>query len=1015
MRAMWSVPITLAALIAPALGTVFQHISELSAISYDFIIVGGGTAGAVVSNRLSENPKFEVLVIEAGPSNQGVVDSIIPGLWLSLQKTIYDWNYTTVAGSGINNRSLDYPRGRLLGGCSSHNDMFYTRGSQDDFDRWANVTGDSGWSWNSLIPYILKSEKWTPPVDGHDTHGQFDPTVHGFNGMVSTSLPDTRWQIIASNVSEVPKELPSVFPFVKDMNSGKPLGLGKYICDVVVYIILIQEYLVGRETVGWVQTTTGEGERSSSATAYLSNQFTSRKNLHVLVNTKVTRIIGNSRGFFTGVEIAGSSQILKTTKEIILSAGAINTPQILLNSGIGDMNQLNKLNIRTILDLPSVGQNFTDHPRIVIKYAVNSHGFWDSLATNTKLQDLALNEWNHTRTGPYSGPTGTFIAWSRLPSDFPLLKGRGDSSAGPNSPHMELIPVIPSSVESVPGATGSMSIVVVSPKSRGSVTLNTSNPLGNPKIDPGFFTDPEGFDIATAIEAVKLTQTFYAAPIWKDYIIERTGPPANATDAEIGDFLRNSVVTIFHGASTAAMSPKGAKYGVVDPDLRVKGASGLRVVDASVMSLEPSPHHGTSLNELQDLQREPELAVSSPEEKPGVSAGISEEERANQKRKDLIQFLALCYCLGMAGWNDGTAGPLLPTLQEYYNVGFTLVSMIFVGSCSVSLILSFQSGILAMGTLFQLCGYAIIIATPPFPVLVCAYVLAGFGVAQCNGFVAGLSNDMSLKLGLLQGAYGIGAFSAPFASTYFSKLPGRQWSYHFIVSTVLTVVNMTAILYVFRFKRQEEVLIEAGQEPINEQAHQQRGSKYRQIFSHQSVPLFAIFALIYIGVEVTLGGWIVTFIIRKRGGGNNSGYISSGFFGGLTIGRLCLMWLNKMVGEYRVVTIYALIAIGLELTVWFIPNIIGNAVSVSLVGVVLGPMYPLLVSHMTKILPKWLLTGSVGLVTGIGVAGSAALPLITGVLASRYGIASVQPLMISMMSGMVIIWAVIPKSMRRPE
>ncbi|KAH9483280.1 Pyranose dehydrogenase 3, partial [Psilocybe cubensis] len=432
--------------------------------------------------------------------------------------------------------------------CHIVDDMFYTRGSQDDFDRWANVTGDSGWSWNSLIPYILKSEKWTPPVDGHDTHGQFDPTVHGFNGMVSTSLPDTRWQIIASNVSEVPKELPSVFPFVKDMNSGKPLGLG------------------------WVQTTTGEGERSSSATAYLSNQFTSRKNLHVLVNTKVTRIIGNSRGFFTGVEIAGSSQILKTTKEIILSAGAINTPQILLNSGIGDMNQLNKLNIRTILDLPSVGQNFTDHPRIVI-----------NLATNTKLQDLALNEWNHTRTGPYSGPTGTFIAWSRLPSDFPLLKGRGDSSAGPNSPHMELIPVIPSSVESVPGATGSMSIVVVSPKSRGSVTLNTSNPLGNPKIDPGFFTDPEGFDIATAIEAVKLTQTFYAAPIWKDYIIERTGPPANATDAEIGDFLRNSVVTIFHGASTAAMSPKGAKYGVVDPDLRVKGASGLRVVDASVM------------------------------------------------------------------------------------------------------------------------------------------------------------------------------------------------------------------------------------------------------------------------------------------------------------------------------------------------------------------------------------------------------------------------------------------------
>ncbi|PPQ92297.1 hypothetical protein CVT25_008894 [Psilocybe cyanescens] len=728
-----------------------------------------------------------------------------------------------------------------------------------------------------------------------------------------------------------------------------------------------------------------------------------------------------------------------------------------------------------------------------------------------------------------------------------------------------------------------------------------------------------------------------------------------------------------------------------------------------------------------------------------------------QKRNSLYQFLSLCYCIWLAGWNDGTTGPLLPRLQEHYNVGFSVVSMIFVGSCFgficgavLNIWLNDRLGlgkILVLGTVCQLCGYAIIIPAPPFPLLVCAYVLVGFGVsfqnAQANGFVGSLNKNMTTKLGVMHGAYGLGALTSPFASTYFSRFPDRRWANHFIFSAAFAVVNVAILIYVFRLRRQEEVLLDAGQEPNGEsgclqqqrgskyrqifalkcvpfltafaliyigvevtlggwsvtfiirergggsssgyissgffggwlltgciglvtgigvagsaalpfitgvlaskfgigslqpllveeayirvpepmlhaattklsertkrpptkepsvkeydkrplnvvsnhrsetspgvsanadanqiqsttsrtpktkvqkrnstiqfislcwciwlggwndgstgpllprlQEHynvraqvpysggvvysrfiqagytivslifvgscfgficgaflniwlndrigigkilaigsicqlcgyaiiipsppfpllvcayyilgfglslqveilrdageepivdvdqQQQGSQYRQIFSLKSVPLFAIFALIYVGVEVTIGGWIVTFIIHERGGGSSTGYISSGFFGGLALGRVSLMWLNKMVGEHRIVILYALIAIAFELTVWFVPSIIENAVAVSLVGLVLGPMFPLLVSHMTHILPRWLLTGCVGLVTGIGVAGSAALPFITGLLASRFGIGSIQPLMISMMSVMLIVWAFVPKAVRRVE
>ncbi|KAF9482305.1 MFS general substrate transporter [Pholiota conissans] len=407
----------------------------------------------------------------------------------------------------------------------------------------------------------------------------------------------------------------------------------------------------------------------------------------------------------------------------------------------------------------------------------------------------------------------------------------------------------------------------------------------------------------------------------------------------------------------------------------------------------------------------------------------------------MVHFLALCWSVWLNGWNDGTLGPLLPRIQTDYRIGFAIVSLLFIGNCSgyvtgAALNIWFNERyglgkVIVGGALFQLVGYVIMIPAPPFPMMILAYVIIGFGIslqsAQANGFVGSLDRHMTYKLGVLHASYGdrhkylwpffilflgLGAFTSPFASTYFSNFTSSRWAFHFIISAGLAVMNILLLIYVFRFRRQEDLLAEAGQEPNAESTMQPSGSTYKQIFRLKAMPFLTIFALIYIGVEVTLGGWIVTFIIRERHGGSNAGYISSGFFGGLTAGRICLMWLNQMVGERRIIFVYSLVAISLELTIWFVPSIIGNAVAVSLIGVVLGPMFPLLVSHMTHILPQWLLTGCVGLVAGIGMAGSAALPFVTGLLASKYGIGSLQPLMVSMMSCMVLVWALVPNARR---
>ncbi|KAI0739072.1 MFS general substrate transporter [Daedaleopsis nitida] len=407
------------------------------------------------------------------------------------------------------------------------------------------------------------------------------------------------------------------------------------------------------------------------------------------------------------------------------------------------------------------------------------------------------------------------------------------------------------------------------------------------------------------------------------------------------------------------------------------------------------------------------------DETNSIAPAISAAQKAVYRRKTMLHFATLCFSVFMNGWNDGTTGPLLPVMQAYYGIGFATISLVFVFNtigflsgafANVYLTDRFGFGkVMVFGSVCQLAAYLMLAPAGPFPLMCLAFALIGFGLslqnAHCNGYVASSREHASTKMGLLHASYGFGALVAPLVSTQFSQQ--KHWSYHYFISAGLYAFNTLLLCVVFRGKRQDEIKAEAGDLPVEPENLQT--NKYKQIFGIREVHFLSLFSLIYVGTEVTIGGWSVTYIQEKRNGNSNAGYISSGFFGGLMLGRLLLMWLNRKIGERRALFLYALLAIQLEVTVWVVPSLVENAIAVAFVGLLLGPMYPILMNHSTSILPRWLLTGCMGYIAGVGQAGSAVLPFLTGLLASKFGIASLQPFIVSMMSTMIVIWALIPR------
>ncbi|KJA28717.1 hypothetical protein HYPSUDRAFT_1082544 [Hypholoma sublateritium FD-334 SS-4] len=393
---------------------------------------------------------------------------------------------------------------------------------------------------------------------------------------------------------------------------------------------------------------------------------------------------------------------------------------------------------------------------------------------------------------------------------------------------------------------------------------------------------------------------------------------------------------------------------------------------------------------------------------------------AREERTSRIQFYSLCCSLFIIGWNDGSTGPLLPRIHEVYKVGFDTLSWIFVLSCSGSVVgallnmpLGDKFGIgkmLVIGAGLQAGGFAIQSMGLPFPLFAISFAASGIGIsiqdAQANGFIAIVRHEGEKKMGLLHAAYGVGALVAPLVATQFAQI--KYWSLHYAVSLIFAIVNGLVQAVVFKFQDQDENLLRAG-EFVPEKEVEEKSNKYSQLLRLKSVHFLTLFLVLYVGTEVTIGGWIVSIMVYERGGGASAGYIASGFFGGMTVGRVALLKVNKMIGEIRAIYVYTCVSILLQLVVWLVPSLVINAIAVSFIGVLFGPMYPIAISHAGRVIPRTLVTGAIGWITACAAAGAALMPFITGMVAGKLGIGYLPPLILGMMMIMGGSWALVPK------
>ncbi|WP_288194792.1 GMC family oxidoreductase N-terminal domain-containing protein [uncultured Phyllobacterium sp.] len=505
--------------------------------SYDYIITGAGPAGCVLANRLSEDPEVKVLLLEAGGGDWNPLFHM-PAGFAKMTKGVASWGWSTVPQKHMKNRVLRYTQAKVIGGGSSINAQLYTRGNATDYDLWASEDGCGGWSYRDVLPYFKRAED----------NQRFADDYHSYGGPLGVSMPVATLPICDAYI-RAGQELG--IPYNHDFNGRQQAGVGFY------------------------QLTQRDRRRSSASMAYLA-PVKGRKNLTVRMGAQVTKIVVEN-GRAVGVEIAkgNAREIIRAEREVLVSSGAIGSPKLLLQSGIGAADHLRKTGVPVVHNLPGVGENMQDHLDLFVISECTGDHTYDGVAKLHRTLWAGL-QYVLFRSGPVASSlfeTGGF--WYADP----------DARSPDIQFHLGLGSGIEAGVERLKNAGVTLNSAYLHPRSRGTVRLQSADPMAAPLIDPNYWSDPH--DRKMSIEGLKLAREIMNQAALKPFVMaERLPGPKYNSDEELFDYGCANAKTDHHPVGTCRMGTDS--MAVVGLDLKVHGLEGLRVCDSSVMPRVPS-------------------------------------------------------------------------------------------------------------------------------------------------------------------------------------------------------------------------------------------------------------------------------------------------------------------------------------------------------------------------------------------------------------------------------------------